>query len=74
MPTQPSPSSHVSLSDPNWTPTAYTYFDADLEIIWTSSVPTSDEQALTHLDRILPSFQVAYIRGRRSDGTAVSIK
>lgn len=66
---------HPSLSDEDWRPTAYTFYDENLDILWTSSAPMSDEEALTYIERILPHFgKVAFIQGRRHDGTAVKIK
>lgn len=66
---------HISLTDEDWKPTAYTFYDDELNVLWTSSAPLSDEEALTYIQRILPHFgEPAYIQGRRHDGTAVKIK
>lgn len=66
------------LADPEYRPTTYTYFDKNLEAVWISQVPTSDEEALNYfmIGYLAKYYQieVVYIQARRPDGARDTIK
>lgn len=55
-------------ADPRWKPTTYYYFNASLEIIFTTQTPLCDEEAIYEFTKVRdlgPGFAPVYIAARR---------
>lgn len=65
----------MSLSserEPERKVTGYTFFDDNLNAIWVSSVPQTDEEAREYMQKLFGET-AAFIHARRPDGTVEAI-
>lgn len=61
-------------ADPRWVPTSYDYYDANARIIWSTSVPLCDDEAIDRFTVVAaygPSFNPVWVSATRilKDGT-----
>lgn len=55
-------------ADPRWKTTVYTYYDERLAVVWTTSAPLCDEQAIDEFTTVTsygPGFKPVYLSARR---------
>ena len=64
-------------ADPRFEVNNYTYFDADVQPIWVTSVPRCDDEAIdmfTWVGQLGPDFKPKWLSVRRADGTEQMLK
>lgn len=64
-------------ADPRFESTSYTYYDGDLNVLWVTSSPICDDEALdefTWVASLGDRWNPVWISARRADGTTETLK